>query len=87
MLRAAAVTEGLALTRLVYLDSIGMFVIARQPPQCRAAPARDLGRSPSGIAPSVPLSRRVDPLLMHSLGKSVVGVWRKAAPGTMSHQH
>jgi SAM-dependent methyltransferase len=82
-LRAAA-PDGLALIRLVYLDAIGMLAsLGNRLVLHSASP------NPRQIAlwdrVMVPLSRLADPLLLHALGKSVVGVWRKTAPGTMSH--
>jgi SAM-dependent methyltransferase len=76
-LRAAG-PEELALTRLDYLDSIGMlaslgnrFVLKSSMP------------SPGQIAVwdrmMVPLSRLADPLLGYSLGKSVLAVWKKCS--------
>ncbi len=81
-LRAAA-PEGLALIRLVYLDAVGMLASLGNRLLLHSA-----SPNPRQIAlwdrVMVPLSRRVNPLLLHSLGKSVVGVWRKGAAGTMS---
>ncbi len=82
-LRAAA-PEGLSLIRLVYLDAVGMLASLGNRLVLQSA-----SPNPRQIAlwdrVMVPLSRVADPLLLHSLGKSVVGIWRKAATGTTSH--
>jgi len=74
-LRSAA-PEGLALVRLVYLDSIGMIAsLGNRLVLHSSIP------SPRQIAVwdrlMVPLSRLADPLVGYSLGKSVLAVWSK----------
>jgi SAM-dependent methyltransferase len=76
-LRAVA-PAGLPLIRLVYLDSAGMLAsLGNRLILSSAMP------TPGQIAfwdrLLVPCSRRIDRLLGHSLGKSVLAVWRKPA--------
>jgi len=68
--------EGLELARLVYLDSVGLLASLGNRLLLRKA-------MPSSAQISlwdnvlVRLSTRLDPVLGHRLGKSVLGVWRK----------
>lgn len=78
---AALTPPSLELVRLIYLDSVGLIAsLGNRLLLGRAMP------SPRQIAVwdrlMVPISRRLDPLLAHALGKSVLGVWRRreAAP-------
>lgn len=73
---AALTPEGLRLDRLIYLDAAGLLaslgnrLLLRQSlPTARQVAFWD--------RVLVPCSRRLDPLLGHALGKSVLGVWRK----------
>jgi hypothetical protein len=71
----------LELLRLFYLDAVGLISsLGNRLVLKHALP------SPQQIAVwdklLVRLSRIVDPLLAHSLGKSVVGVWRKKEAGS-----
>lgn len=73
---AALTPQTLKLVRLLYLDSVGLLAsLGNRLLLQRAMP------SPKQIAVwdkiFVRLSRITDPLLAHSVGKSVVGVWRK----------
>ena len=67
--------EGLSLVRLDYLDSVGMLASLGNRLVLKSAMP-----SPGQVAVwdrlMVPVSRLVDPLLRHRLGKSVLGVWR-----------
>jgi hypothetical protein len=67
----------LSVVRLVYLDSIGMFASLGNRLVLRSSMP-----SPRQIAVwdrlMVPLSRAADPLLAYSVGKSVLGVWKKS---------
>lgn len=70
--------EGLRLTRLRYLDSVGMFASAANLLLLRqsmptAAQLQVWDRW------MVPVSRLIDPLFGYSLGKTIVGVWQKPA--------
>ena len=73
----AAAPKSLRPVRSYYLDSLGLVLsianrfLARQ---SRPTPAT-IKVWDSAI---VPLSRIVDPLLGHSIGRSVVGIWTKA---------
>jgi SAM-dependent methyltransferase len=73
---AAPPDAGLELVRLDYLDSVGMLAsLGNRLLLRRAMP------SPRQIAAwdklMIPLSKLIDPLTAHRLGKSVLGVWRK----------
>jgi SAM-dependent methyltransferase len=77
---AALTPPGLELVRLIYLDSVGLLAsLGNRLMLQRSMP------SPKQIAVwdkfLVRLSRVVDPLLAYSVGKSVVGVWRKKEAG------
>jgi SAM-dependent methyltransferase len=67
--------SGLEAVRLRYLDAVGMLASLGNRLVLRSARP-----TPRQIAfwdrLMVPLSRRVDPLLAYSVGKSVLGVWR-----------
>jgi SAM-dependent methyltransferase len=73
---AALTPESLELVRLFYLDSVGMLASLGNRLVLKSAMP-----SPRQIAVwdqfLIRLSRIVDPLLAYSVGKSVVGVWRK----------
>lgn len=78
----ALTPEALELVRLAYLDSAGLLAslgnrLLLRSPMPTAAQVRLWDRV------LVRLSRRLDPLLAHRLGKSVLGAWRKrpAGPG------
>ncbi len=76
-LRAAAPVE-LALVRLDYLDSMGIFAsLGNRLVLKRAIPTA--GQIALWDRVMVPLSTVIDRLFGHRLGKSVLGVWRKAA--------
>ena len=68
--------EGLSLVRLDYLDSVGMLASLGNRLVLKSAMP-----SPGQVAVwdrlMVPVSRLVDPLLGHRLGKSVLAVWRR----------
>lgn len=78
MFRAAAPPD-MVQEKLIYLDSVGLMLSAAN---------RLLLRSGSPTVGQVKLwdrifvkgSRMLDPLLGNSVGKSIVGVWRKASP-------
>ena len=76
-LRAAA-PPGLPMVRLAYLDSVGLFASLGNRLVLRSAMP-----NPDQIAVwdrfLVPLSYLADPLLGHSVGKSVLAVWRKTS--------
>lgn len=80
---AALTPAGAELARLVYLDSIGLLASMGN----RLILNRSMPR-PGQIAVwdklMVPVSRVVDPLLGHTLGKSVLGVWRRTGAGASS---
>jgi SAM-dependent methyltransferase len=77
-LRRAA-PDGLALIRLVYLDSVGMLAsLGNRLLLRRSMPAPRQIRVWDRLM--VPLSRLVDPLLGYSFGKSALAVWRKRDP-------
>jgi SAM-dependent methyltransferase len=74
---ASVAPGGLSPVRLVYLDSVGMFaslgnrlVLKSSMPTSRQLAVWD--------RLMVPLSRVADPLLGYSVGKSVLGVWKKS---------
>jgi hypothetical protein len=69
--------QGLTLTKIQYLDSVGLLA---------SFGSRVLGQklpTPAQIKLwdrwMVPISRRLDPLLGYRLGKSVLGVWQRQA--------
>jgi cyclopropane fatty-acyl-phospholipid synthase-like methyltransferase len=79
---AALSPQGLELVRLLYLDSIGLLASLGNRLLLKSAmpTAKQIAVWDNLL---VRLSRLVDPLLGYSVGKSVVGVWRKktaAAP-------
>jgi SAM-dependent methyltransferase len=70
--------EGLDLVRLIYLDSVGLIaslgnrlVLRSSMPNPRQIRVWDKAM--------VPLSRLLDPILGHRVGKSILGIWRKPA--------
>ena len=70
--------DELSLVKLWYMDSVGMLAsLGNRLLLKRAMP------TPKQIAiwdrMMVPMSRLVDPVLMHTLGKSVLGVWKREA--------
>jgi SAM-dependent methyltransferase len=76
----AAAPSGLELVRLAYLDAVGLLAsLGNKLVLNRSMP------KPSQIAVwdrlMVPMSRALDPLLAHSVGKSVLGVWRRPPGG------
>jgi SAM-dependent methyltransferase len=75
---AAAVPAGLEKVRLDYLDAAGLLASAGNRLLLRSAmpTERQILFWDRFL---VPVSRRLDPLLGHSLGKSIVGVWRRSA--------
>jgi SAM-dependent methyltransferase len=78
-LRAVA-PPGAELVRLAYLDAVGMLASLGN----RLVLNRSMPR-PGQIAVwdklMVPISRVLDPMLAHSTGRSVLGVWRRPAEG------
>ena len=75
MLRAIT-PPPLRLERLMYLDSVGMLASAGNRLLLRQSMPTE-AQLRFWDSTLVPLSRVVDALLRHSLGKSIVGVWRK----------
>jgi hypothetical protein len=72
----AAVPPALRCERLEYLDSMGMFLsCANRWLLRRSVPSRAQVRFWDRAV--VPVSRLVDPLLGRSVGKSVLGIWRR----------
>ncbi len=74
-LRAAA-PDGLALSRLVYLDSIGMLASLGNRLVLKSSMPSS-GQIAAWDRLMVPLSTLADPLLGYSIGKSVLAVWKK----------
>lgn len=73
----SVVPEGLIRVRLAYLDSIGLLasianllVLRQAMPTSRQISTWD--------TLMVPASRLIDPITFHRIGKSVIGIWRKA---------
>jgi SAM-dependent methyltransferase len=75
-LRAVA-PPGTELTRLAYLDSVGLLASLGNRLILRSA-MPSAGQIALWDKVMVRVSRLVDPLLAYSCGKSVLGVWRKA---------
>jgi SAM-dependent methyltransferase len=77
-LRDAAPRRGLSPVRLAYLDAVGMLASMGN----RLVLKSDLP-TPGQIAAwdriMVPLSRLADPVLGYSLGKSVLGIWKRTS--------
>jgi SAM-dependent methyltransferase len=75
-LRGAA-PEELSLVRLLYMDSVGMLASFGNRLLLKSAmpSAQQIAVWDRLI---VPLSRLVDPILLHTLGKSVLGVWTRS---------
>jgi SAM-dependent methyltransferase len=75
---AAGLTpDGAVLEAASYLDSVGLLASAANKLLLRAS-MPTLGQVLTWDRLMVPVSRRLDPLLGHRLGKSVLFVWRKA---------
>jgi len=75
MLRAISPPE-LRVERILYLDSVGMLASAANRLLLRQSmPTQTQLQFWDGRV--IPVSRVIDRLLRHSLGKSIVGVWRK----------
>jgi SAM-dependent methyltransferase len=73
---AAAVPEDLARVELLYLDMVGLLASAgNRFITSSAAPSRAQIKLWDGVM--VPLSRLLDRVVGHTLGKSVMGVWAK----------
>lgn len=73
---AACKPDGCALERLIYLDSLG-FVASLMNRLLLRQSTPGLGQIRFWDRVLVPVSRRLDPLLGHRVGKSILGVWRK----------
>lgn len=72
----ALAPRGLRLERLEYLDSVGLLAsLANRALLRQALPTPGQIRLWDGWM--VPLSRAIDPCVARSLGKSIVGVWRR----------
>ena len=72
----AVIPSTLQCQKLIYLDSVGLLAsLANRLLLNAAAPTRRQIQFWDKVL--VRSSRWVDPLLLHSIGKSVVGVWRK----------
>lgn len=67
---------GLDLERLVYLDSVGLLASGANRVLLRQALPTKQGLAMWDTY-MVPLSKLLDPLMFHSLGKSVLAVWRR----------
>jgi hypothetical protein len=77
-LAATAAATSLRLVKLIYLDSAGLLASAAN----RFLYSRPLPTETQIAAWDrllVPVSRILDPLLAHAIGKSVLGVWRREA--------
>lgn len=79
MLRALS-PSGCELVSLSYLDSVGLLLslgnaVVLRRPMPTLANIRFWDRA------VIPVSRRVDPLLRYSVGKTILAVWRKPAVG------
>lgn len=73
---AAVIPSSMQRQKLIYLDSVGLLAsLANRLLLNAAAPTRRQIQFWDKVL--VRSSRWVDPLLLHSMGKSVVGVWRK----------
>ena len=78
----AVAPPGAELARLAYLDSVGLLAsIGNRVILRRAVPSA--GQIAAWDKLMVPLSRALDPVLAHTVGKSVLGVWRRPT-GTAS---
>lgn len=72
----AAVPDGLRRERLFYLDSVGLLASLANRLALRAAmPTRGQIALWDGVM--VPVSKFLDPLLFHTVGKTVIGIFRK----------
>ena len=78
---AALTPESLELVRLLYLDSVGLLASLGNRLLLKSAmpTAQQIAVWDKFLVQS---SRLVDPLLAYSVGKSVVGVWRKRGPSS-----
>lgn len=77
----AVIPEGLERVELKYLDAVGALASAgnRLVLKSKSPSAKQLAVWDKLM---IPLSRMVDPLLGYRVGKTVLGVWRKATPPT-----
>lgn len=75
----AALPAGLEVERMEYLDSVGMFASLGNRLLLRASQPTE-GQIAFWDGWMVPVSRWLDPLLMHGAGKSLHAVLRRAAP-------
>ena len=73
---SAAIPDNLRCVKLIYLDCVGLiaslgnrFVLKSKMPTRKQILLWDKAM--------VPLSKRIDPILQYSLGKSILGVWQK----------
>ena len=73
----AAVPSALELERLVYLDSMGLFASLTNKLLLRQK-MPSLAQIHTWDSFLVPVSKILDPLLGHTIGKSVLGVWRRS---------
>lgn len=78
MFRAVA-PAGMVQEKLIYLDSVGLMLSAANRLLLRSG-SPTIGQIKLWDRVFVRGSRFLDPLLANSVGKSVVGVWRKASP-------
>lgn len=76
---AAAIPNDLQLVELAYLDAVGLVASAGNRFISRSS-SPSLAQIKLWDNVMIPLSRLLDPMLLHSIGKSVFGVWRKQTP-------
>lgn len=75
---AAIIPASLRCVKLVYLDSVGLLAsLANRALLRKAMPSR--GQIETWDSRLVPVSRLLDPIFFHTIGKSVVGIWSKEA--------
>lgn len=75
-LAEAAASSGLRAVRLEYLDSVGLLASAAN--RLLLSQSMPTGRQIlTWDRLMVPVSRLLDPLLLHAAGKSVLGIWRR----------
>lgn len=75
---AAIAPAGLTRERLFYVDSVGLGAsLANRVLLHQSAPSH--GQIQFWDRMMIPISRALDPVLLRSVGKSIVGVWRRSA--------
>jgi SAM-dependent methyltransferase len=71
--------EGLSMVKVAYLDSLGLFLSLGNRLVLKSSSPK-LGQILFWDRWVVPVSRMLDPLIGHRVGKTVIGIWKKGSP-------